>query len=181
MAKWFYDTLSDQKLMRLYARGRQQAFESLYRRHRIGLYQFLRRQCGSDAVAEELAQDAWMAVIRRASNYRPTAKFKTWLYRIAHNRLVDHWRKFGPTANVVTEELTDVLASADRCSHGARVAELMALVEALPKAQMTTMLLKLSGFTRKEIAQITEVNQETVKSRLRYAKRQLTQLLGSGA
>jgi RNA polymerase sigma-70 factor (ECF subfamily) len=177
MSHWLYQRLSDEALMRVYAAGRSKAFESLYQRHRVPLFNFLRRQCGGDAVAEELAQDTWVAVIKQSSNYTVTAKFTTWLYRIAHNRLVDHWRKFGPTANVVTEEFSESLASTQRTSHRARLNELLDQLQSLPPEQLTTLLLKIEGFSRQEIAEITDAKPETVKSRLRYAKAQLKSLV----
>ena len=177
MSHWLYQKLSDENLMRAFASGRSRAFDTLYARHRVPLFNFLRRQCGSEAVAEELAQDAWMAVIRGSSNYSPKAKFTTWLYRIAHNRLVDYWRKFGPTANVVTEELTDIYASKDRSSQDASLHELLAQLAELPQEQLTTLLLSIQGFSREEISEITAAKPETVKSRLRYAKARLKSLV----
>ncbi len=177
MPRWLYKNLSDENLMRAYAGGRARAFDCLYERHRTRLFSFIRRQCGSDAIAEELVQDAWLAVIRQAKNYSPQAKFTTWLFRIAQNRLIDHWRKFGATANVVTEELTDRLAGSCRTSSDAELEDLFAVLQDLPPEQLTTMLLKIEGFSRQEIAEITSCKQETVKSRLRYAKNHLKEAL----
>ena len=104
--------MQDDALMNVYANGDARAFEELYRRHKDGVFSFLRRQYDSFEVCEELAHDTWMAVIKQALAYQSnslSAQFKTWLYRIAHNRLVDHWRKYGGDANVLFEELSDCL------------------------------------------------------------------------
>src|SRR4029079_3993937 len=58
-------------------------------------YRYLLRHCGNAAVADELFQDVWMNVIRARASYVPAARFATWLYTIAHHRMVDHWRATG--------------------------------------------------------------------------------------
>ena len=79
---------SDESLMLAYQRGDSSAFESLYLRHKDGLFAFLYRSYPRTAVVEELAQDTWMAVINAVGRYKPEARFRTWLYQIAHNRLM---------------------------------------------------------------------------------------------
>ena len=85
----------DEDLMLAYAAGDAAAFDALYARHKGGVYRYLLRHCGHAGVADELFQDVWMNVIRARASYVPSAKFTTWLYRIAHNRLIDHWRATG--------------------------------------------------------------------------------------
>jgi len=81
--------------MLAYAAGDAAAFETLYARHKGGLYRYVLRQCANAGIAEELFQDVWMNVLRARASYVPSAKFTTWLYRIAHNRVIDHWRTVG--------------------------------------------------------------------------------------
>lgn len=160
--------------MEAYAAGNAHAFDELYRRHKRGLFVFLRRQCSNSSVCEELAHDTWLAVINQATSYKSRALFKTWLFRIAHNRLVDHWRKHGSNASVLFEELSDSLmvdhAAVD--SH-MRINELLSNLESLSAEQTEAILLKIEGFSHAEIADITSTKQETVKSRLRYATKHL--------
>ena len=85
----------DEDLMLAYAAGDAAAFDALYARHKGGVYRYLLRHCGHAGVADELFQDVWMNVIRARARYVPSAKLTTWLYRIAHNRLIDHWRATG--------------------------------------------------------------------------------------
>src|ERR671933_1267232 len=87
----------DEALMLAYQAGNAGAFETLYRRHRTRLYRFVLRAVKTRAAAEELFQEVWMRVIEARSRYTPQARFTTWLYTIAHNQLVDHWRKRGLT------------------------------------------------------------------------------------
>src|SRR5258706_15025139 len=86
------DDARDCDLMLAYARGRAAAFDSLYARHKGGVYRYLLRHCGNAGTADELFQDVWMNAIRARERYAPTAKFATWLYTLAHHRLVDYWR-----------------------------------------------------------------------------------------
>ncbi|HET7730892.1 MAG TPA: sigma-70 family RNA polymerase sigma factor, partial [Usitatibacter sp.] len=81
--------------MLAYAGGDAAAFEALYARHKGALYRFVLRSVKARGEAEELFQDIWMRVIDARARYAPQAKFTTWLYTIAHNRLVDHWRARG--------------------------------------------------------------------------------------
>src|ERR1700693_5103203 len=86
---------SDEQLMLAYAGGDAGAFEALYARHKGALYRFVLRSVKARGEAEELFQEIWMRAIEARSRYAPQAKFSTWLYTIAHNRLVDHWRARG--------------------------------------------------------------------------------------
>src|SRR5688572_6213021 len=90
--------LSDEELMLSYRDGDAGAFDVLYSRHKGGMYRYLLRQCREAAVAEELFQDVWMNLIRARAGYTVQAKFTAWLYRLAHNRLIDHYRKSSQAA-----------------------------------------------------------------------------------
>jgi RNA polymerase sigma-70 factor (ECF subfamily) len=176
--------------MLAYAAGDAAAFDALYARHKGGVYRFLLRQCGGAGNADELFQDVWMNVIRARHAYEPTAKFSTWLYRIAHNRLIDHWRASGRvelvTAGVdddddpldaipaARNDEPDVRAGAHEI--GARLKQALA---ALPPAQREAFLLhQEGGLELAEIAALTGAGVETVKSRIRYALAKLRAELG---
>ena len=174
MRKWTVRLMSDEMLMKAYAKGDSLAFEYLYQRNKSALFLFLRRQCENEAICEELAHDAWLAVIRQAENYATSAKFKTWLFRIAHNRLVDHWRKHGGSSKVLFEEIGDsVGATTDSVSQGIELQQLLENLAELSAEQTEALLLKIEGFSHAEIADITDCKKETVKSRLRYATQRL--------
>jgi RNA polymerase sigma-70 factor (ECF subfamily) len=172
----------DEALMLAYAAGDAAAFDALYAKHKGGVYRYLLRHCGVAGTADELFQDVWMNLIRARAAYVPTAKFTTWLYRIAHNRLVDHWRASGHVDYVTAngdDEGDDPLASVPGARSdepdvraasreiGARLSRALA---ALPPPQRDAFLLhQEGGLTLDEIAQLTGVGMETVKSRVRYA------------
>lgn len=177
------DERRDEDLMLAYAAGDAAAFDRLYARHRGGVYRYLLRHCGSAGTADELHQDVWMNVIRVRASYTPTAKFATWLYTLAHNRVIDHWRARGIVhlASVNDDddpagELVERVAGARGDEPEVRVAarqigeRLKGALAALPPAQRDAFLLQQeAGLSLDEIAELTGVGAETVKSRLRYA------------
>jgi RNA polymerase sigma-70 factor (ECF subfamily) len=169
---------SDEELMQRYAQGDLQAFQQLYSRHRGGLYRYFLRQTTA-SIAEELFQDVWARVIGNRRRYRATAAFKTWLYTLAHHRLVDHWRREGVrAAEVPGADEDDRRATAPDQSPGPHtladlrdcLEQLLHLVAALPERQRQTFLLRHeAGLSLAEIAAAMSAGVETVKSRLRYA------------
>ena len=103
------ETGTDESLMGRYLSGDEKAFELVYRRHREGVRRFFARQCGSQAVAQELAQEVWFKVIRAVQNQNYTAdgRFTTYLYRVARNQLIDWYRKTGSYQEVEIDETTE--------------------------------------------------------------------------
>ena len=172
----------DEDLLLAYAAGDASAFDAIYARHKGGVYRFILRQCGHAGVADELFQDVWMNVIRARSSYTPSAKFTTWLYRIAHNRLIDHWRATG-RVELVTAAADDDCEDPLDAIPGARTDEpevragmrelserLRDALATLPAVQREAFLLhQEGGLELTEIAALTGAGVETVKSRVRYA------------
>ncbi|HZP92897.1 MAG TPA: RNA polymerase sigma factor [Burkholderiales bacterium] len=168
---------SDEALMSAYRDGDAGAFGVLYARHRGGLYRFVLRQCGNRATADELFQDVWMNLIAARDRYLPTAKFSTYLYQVARNRIVDYFRARSRYPQMAEDEQEPVDPPAPPANQPERQVEahrravrLIALIEALPFAQREAFLLhEDGGLTLEQIARVTGVGRETVKSRLRYA------------
>jgi RNA polymerase sigma-70 factor (ECF subfamily) len=170
----------DEQLMLAYRDGDAGAFETLYARHRGALYRFVLRSLkgtASDrAIAEELFQEAWIRVIEARERYAPSAKFTTWLYTIAHNLLVDHWRKKGlALVSVETDDVPVESANPARRAEGREsLARFLRALDALPPAQRETFLLhEEAGLSVAEIAVATGSSEEAAKSRLRYAMAKL--------
>jgi RNA polymerase sigma factor (sigma-70 family) len=167
---------ADEALMLAYREGDAGAFEKLYRRHRGALYRFIVRSIRERGTAEELFQEAWIRVIEARGRYAASARFTTWLYTIAHNLLVDHWRRKGLT--LVELDADTAGAAPDNPARQAEAREslvrLMRALEALPPAQREAFLLhEEAGLTVAEIAAVTGAGEEAAKSRLRYAMAKL--------
>jgi len=175
---------SDEQLMLDYRDGAAAAFEALYARHRAPLFRFVLRSVRERGQAEELHQDIWMRVIEARSRYQPQARFTTWLYTIAHNRLVDHWRRSGLRIVSLDDEEAQLEEPAgnpglnpERQAQARQGLERLAhAIAALPPAQREAFLLREeAGLSVEEIAAATGTNAEAAKSRLRYALAKLRQ------
>jgi len=154
----------DETLMIAYSNGDADAFAELYARHRGALYRFMRRQCSS-AVVDELFQDVWTRLIAARDRYQPSAKFSTYLYQVARNRLIDYFRASGRNLPAARGHQPENAVETRQ-----QVSQLLTLIEALPAAQREAFLLhQEGGLTLEEIGEITSAGRETVKSRLRYA------------
>ncbi|RDH81463.1 MAG: RNA polymerase sigma factor [endosymbiont of Galathealinum brachiosum] len=185
------DNLTDEDLMLSYRDGTAAAFDVLYARHKGGLYRYVLRQLNNrEEIANEIFQDVWMKLINARSNYQVTAKFSTWLYHLAHNRLVDYWRsekhlkyqvEFEETAE---SQVTDVSIESQSSQpqvdlqQGQMRQQIKQAIAALPEEQRSAILLKEeAALSLAEIAEVTGVNRETVKSRLRYGIKRLRGIL----
>ncbi len=166
----------DAGLMLAYAQGDVSAFEQLYSRHRGPLYRFLQRQLRNTALADEFFQDVWQRVIAARATWTPDAAFSTWMFRIAHNRLNDHWRaqQHRPAAPDDADEraarVPDPHTPERTLSDFEQRRRLQMALDELPEDQRIVVTLRLEQeLTLEEIGLITGVGRETVKSRLRYA------------
>lgn len=166
----------DAALMLAYAAGDVAAFTQLYARHRTPLYRFLLRHLRNEALAEECFQDIWQRVVAARAEWKPDAPFSGWLYRIAHNRLNDHWRAMKhrpPAPGDADERIARIAehATPERVlSEFEERRRLQLVLDELPEEQRTVVLLRLEQeLTLEEIGEATGVGRETVKSRLRYA------------
>jgi RNA polymerase sigma factor (sigma-70 family) len=177
----------DEQLMLSYAGGDAGAFESLYGRHKGPLFRFVLRSVKARGEAEELFQEIWIRVIEARARYRPDAKFSTWLYTVAHNRLVDHWRAKGLAVvslddedGGVAEPVAAPSAEPHRNAEARETLELLsAAIAALPLAQREVFLLHTeSGLSIAEIAAATGSGEEAAKSRLRYTMNKLREAIG---
>lgn len=179
--------VSDEQLMRDYGADDVRAFEELYERHRAPLWRFLSRQLRDEAVTADVFQEVWSRVIAHRARYAPLAKFTTWLYHIAHNCCVDHWRRHGRLKRrelAGDDELLGSLADCDAATpeddayDAETAARLAAAVARLPDEQRAAFLMYVEGgLGVGEIAAAMEIGDETAKSRLRYAVAKLKRTL----
>ena len=179
---------SDEQLMSAYRDGDAAAFETLYRRHKGGVYRYMLRQCRDRAVADELFQDVWLNLVRARESYTVQAKFSTYIYKLAHNRLIDHYRKHGHAVMVSFDDDSEdapVIAEPTASPRDEpekhldikqQAAQLLELLGALPPPQREAFVMQYEGgMSVEEIADATGVTRETAKSRLRYAMAKIRQ------
>lgn len=169
----------DATLMLRYRDGDARAFEILYERHKGPLYRYLQRMCGRREVADDLFQEVWSKVIASRGRYEARAQFNTFLFRIAHNCAVDHFRRSGRPHEGAAQDIADVAEQIGGAEHEQPDAALAQAqvrqdfrraLEQLPAEQRDVFVLyEESGLTLEEIGRVTGVAMETAKSRLRYA------------
>ncbi len=188
--------VTDEALMIRFQRGDRAAFATLVRRHQTPLYNFSLRHLRAQPAAEDVVQDAFVRVVQSAAEFKHEARFTTWLYTIARNLCFDHLRKQahrkhpaldqakrgeaeegeGPTLG---EQTADTRASVEREATSIELKERIAkAVEGLPEEQREVFLMReVANLPFKEIAEVTGVPENTVKSRMRYALERLQQCL----
>ncbi|MDX2412652.1 MAG: RNA polymerase sigma factor [Woeseiaceae bacterium] len=172
------ETPEDSALMLRYRDGDVVAFEVLYQRHNDALYRYLLRLCHHRDTAEDIFQDVWGKIIKSRKNYRPTAKFSTFLYRVAHNCFIDHIRRNKRHSHSVDIEPDNQPDPGDQpealAERSMAKRRLDAALRELPEEQRDVFLLhEEAGLNLDQIASVTGANRETAKSRLRYAVKKL--------
>ena len=181
-------TTPDEILMTRYREGDLHAFEELYDRHRVGLYRFIAWRSPRADWVDEIVQDSWINLHNARSRYQPDASFRTYLYQIARNRLLDLLRQqqhllaadlgtgtdgrdaFDALADAAHDVVTPDAALAHKQLHDG----LHRAIALLPGEQKEALVLQqFSGMSLEEISAVVAAPVETVKSRLRYAMRKL--------
>ena len=184
---------SDETLMLRYQGGDRASFAVLVKRHQTPLYNFALRQIRVPQVAEDVVQEAFARVVQNAADFKHEARFTTWMYTITRNLCIDQLRKRalrkhpsldeargeGGDGLTLGEQTADPRASVEREATGTELKERIArAVDALPDEQREVFLMReLSNLPFKEIADITGVPENTVKSRMRYALERLQSAL----
>ena len=194
---------SDEFLMHAFAGGDAAAFTRLYDRHERATWRFIRHRLGAqhEGAADDVLQETWISVARAAPRYVATARFTTWLFTVARNRVIDHLRA-QVNAMLSIDALLPGMAAGndDGNGEGERWADRVmadvadgplariesrqqaeAFLEALaqlPEPQREAFVLQAEGgLSVAEVASATGVGAETAKTRLRYAKARLRTLL----
>lgn len=170
--------LEDSALMLRYADGDVAAFETLYRRHNDALYRYLLRLSNNRDTAADVFQEAWSKIIKSRASYRPTAKFTTYLYRVARNAFIDYLRRNkrygdGPAddPDLRASETDSPEMQTEQALAKRKFLQALAL---LPDEQRDAFLLsEEAGLSLEQIAYVCDVPSETAKSRLRYASSKL--------
>jgi RNA polymerase sigma-70 factor (ECF subfamily) len=156
--------------MQAFKRGEILAFRELFDRYKNPIYGFVRRRVDDPSRAEEITQDVFLAVVQQQKNYEVRASFRTFLYRVAVNRVASERR-----------QMTDTPAPNPDAAAGGDISVVQQVREALarlePEQQEIVMLREYQGLSYQEIAQVLSVPVGTVRSRLFRAKLALRELL----
>lgn len=177
LKSWFSQSNSNERLMRRYAvSGDQGVLTKLYDACGDDLYHFLLTLSDS-TLARDISQKTWLKVIEKRHLYQDTGLFKAWLFTLARNLLIDEYRE---TKRLVYESAPIDRAAAPAITSCSLLARFDRALNSLAFVQREAFCLQQEGFSMQEIAQITHCGQETVKSRLRYAKASLREQLKEG-
>ena len=158
---------NEDRLLRAYARGERSAFTKLYEEYKTPVYHYLVKSCSNRADADELFQEVWLRVIASASSFEAHGRFRSWLFSVAHNCVVDHYRRAGRATLVeVTDDMASEAPTPD-LNEGERIER---AIRRLPFEQRQAFYLReILGCSVKQIAEIQDIGVEAAKSRLRYA------------
>ncbi len=175
-----FTQLTDTELVRKYQSGSEYALEEIIGRHKDRLFGYIRMMVKDSALAEDIFQDTFIKVIKtlKAGNYSEEGKFLPWVMRIAHNLIIDHFRKEKrmPTySGTDTFDIFDVIKSEDKnvdqeMFWGQVYEDVKKLVDFLPEEQKQVLNMRLyNEMSFKDIAEETNVSINTALGRMRYA------------
>ncbi len=173
--------LNDQELVQAYIKGDQSAIESLITRHRSKVYTYIILTIKNQQLAEDLFQETFIKVIQslRGGKYKDNGRFLSWVIRIAHNLIIDHFRKEKQMNSISNDDTEVDLFNSQKFSDknieeiivSSQIkSELRTLINELPSDQREVVLLRHYGeLSFKEIADQTGVSINTALGRMRYA------------
>jgi RNA polymerase sigma-70 factor (ECF subfamily) len=184
-------TLDDTALMERYRDGEQACFDILVKRHQGPVFRFFLRHVGDIETAEDLTQEAFIRVVHNRASFRTGAKFTTWVYTIARNLSVDEMRKRryrrhrsldeplggrdGDPGRTLGDLVGDPQAKTDTQAGDLEMRTVLeAAIGRLPEEQREVFTLReMGGLSFQEISDVVGCNENTVKSRMRYALERL--------
>ena len=181
-----YESLEDKQLIKLFSRGDENAFESLYFRYRKNLYGFLNNMINDQTTADEIFEDTWLKVINNIDKYRDDGKFSAWLFKIARNIFYDRCRQKKNLCEVefddviMDETMSSICPEPDRTMSAEELGEYIAQgINSLPDEQKEVFLLRQQDFSFKEISEMQNCSINTALSRMQYAMKFLRNFLSS--
>ncbi|MEY4918381.1 MAG: hypothetical protein RL616_2294 [Verrucomicrobiota bacterium] len=160
--------------------GEPAAWDALFRRYQLPLYVYVFELVRDEQAGLDIVQETFIAAIKHLGSLREDSKFGSWLFGIAHQKVIQHWRKRREVLFDEIPESPDGLEDSpdDLLIQRERETEFMNLLNQLPLPQRSVLLLHfVEDFSLEEISRITEAQLGTVKSRLHYAKKSLRKLL----
>src|SRR5476651_2548503 len=162
--------------------GNPAAWDALFRRYQLPLYVYIFELVRNEQTSLDLVQETFIAAARHIGGLRDDGRFGSWLFGIAHQKVIQLWRKHSGKEILFDEipESPDEFENSpdDLLIRREQETEFMNLLNQLPLAQRSVLLLHfVEDFSLEEIARITETQLGTVKSRMHYAKRALRKIV----
>ncbi|MFN8207103.1 MAG: sigma-70 family RNA polymerase sigma factor [Bacteroidales bacterium] len=181
--------LADHELIQKFVAGDVSALEALINRHRQKVYSYILMLVRKPQLAEDIFQDTFIKVIQslHKEKYQDNGRFLSWVIRIAHNLIIDHYRKEKQMKTVSNDDYESDLFNSKRFAdqtveetlvHTQICDDVRNLIEYLPEDQKQVILLRhYAGLSFKEIAEQTNVSINTALGRMRYALINLRKLI----
>ncbi|HOK74387.1 MAG TPA: sigma-70 family RNA polymerase sigma factor [Bacteroidales bacterium] len=172
---------SDYELLKRFIDGEQSCFEELIHRHKNKVYAYISLYIRDQALAEDIFQDTFLKVIQsvKAGKYYEDGKFLSWVMRIAHNLIIDHFRRIRQMNTMSNDDYESDLFNSKSLAEKnveediVRIQvrkDVRKLISMLPYDQREVVILRhYTGLSFKEIAEITGVSINTALGRMRYA------------
>ena len=180
-----YQKESDEQLMKMVAKGDQMAFDEIYNRYASKLAYFFARKLKHDKEkGEDFIHDLFAKLIDRPELFDTSRTFKTWIYSVANNMCINEYKKMAVRSNTSNGLSSDIPVSSKDSSVVDQVADKefsSALEEQLSKLEekhsSVFCMRHIDGLSVKEVAEVLEINEGTVKSRLFYATKKIASAL----
>lgn len=180
--------ISDKDLVHLYVSGDESALAILLSRHKSKIYTSIYLLVKDRYLAEDIFQDTFIKVINtlKSGKYNEEGKFLPWVMRIAHNLVIDHFRKEKRTPTITNQEGFDIFdvigvseeSTEDKMLRDQSHNELKALIQKLPEEQKEVLIMRnYADLSFKEIADLTGVSINTALGRMRYALNNLRRMM----
>jgi len=162
--------------------GSPEAWDALFRRYQLPLYVYIRELVHQDQTSLDLVQETFISAARHLGSLREAGKFGSWLFGIAHQKCLQHWRRQS-REEFLREEVAGLPPEFEESPDEWLIRQeqeiaFMQQLQQLPPAQRSVLLLHfIEDFSLEEIGTITQAPLGTVKSRLHYAKKALRNLM----
>jgi RNA polymerase sigma factor (sigma-70 family) len=182
-------SISDYELIERFIKGEQSCFEKLIHRHKNKVFAYISLYIRDEALAEDIFQDTFLKVIQsvKAGKYSDNGKFISWVMRIAHNLIIDHFRRIKQMNTISNDNYESDIFNSKRFAEDSIEdsmikrqihQDIRKMISNLPDDQKEVVILRhYAGLSFKEIADITDVSINTALGRMRYALINLRKLM----
>lgn len=182
------NNMNDQELIHAYIAGDESGLKTLIERYKSKIYTSICVQVKDDFLAEDIFQETFIKVVNtlKAGKYNDEGKFLPWVMRIAHNMVIDHFRREKRSPSVVNSDGYDIFEVLDFAEEGTdqkmlkkqQEVDLKKLIQRLPDDQKEVLIMRhFCDMSFKDIAEVTDVSINTALGRMRYALANLRKMI----